>query len=187
MTRYCASCRLHRPLRDFDLGGGQLSSTCLACAHERSRTEDHVARSQRHAKIAALEKDRRALVNALATIDAEIAELRGKAPGSSLTRFCSNCRLHRVLRDFDLAEGQLSSTCRECVHDPDARRQRNAQIASREKERRQLIAALVKIDAEITELRAQPTATSPFTLVEPTDIFDGGDVDALDADLGYND
>lgn len=74
MTRFCDSCRRQRPLRDFDLGGGQLSSTCLSCAHERTRTEDREARLARHVKIAALEKERRTLIAALVKLDAEIAE-----------------------------------------------------------------------------------------------------------------
>lgn len=76
MTRPCATCRQQRPLREFDLGGGQLSTTCLSCAHERLRTEDHRARSQRTAKIASLEKRRREMIAALVKIEAEIADLK---------------------------------------------------------------------------------------------------------------
>lgn len=78
MTRYCATCRQQRPLREFDLGGGQLSTTCLGCAHERLRTEDHLSRSQRNAQIETLEKRRRELIAALVKIDAEIADLRAQ-------------------------------------------------------------------------------------------------------------
>jgi hypothetical protein len=83
VTRYCDSCKLHRPLRDFDLGGGQLSSKCLACTQERSRTESQEARNQRHAEIAALEKERRALIASLVKIDARIAELRVRPSATS--------------------------------------------------------------------------------------------------------
>ena len=83
MTRYCDSCKLHRPLRDFDLGGGQLSSKCLACAQERSRTEGQEARSQRLAEIASLEKERRSLIASLVKIDARIAELRARPSATS--------------------------------------------------------------------------------------------------------
>ena len=76
MTRPCATCRQQRPLREFDLGGGQLSTTCLGCAHTRLRTEDHRARSQRNAQIAALERRRRELIASLVKIEAEIADLR---------------------------------------------------------------------------------------------------------------
>lgn len=78
MTRHCATCRQQRPLRDFDLGGGQLSTTCLGCSNERLRTEDHRARTQRNAQIAALESRRREMIVALVKIDAEIADLRAR-------------------------------------------------------------------------------------------------------------
>ena len=78
MTRHCATCRQQRPLREFDLGGGQLSTTCFVCAHERLRTEDHRARSQRNAQIATLESRRREMIAALVKIDAEIADLRAR-------------------------------------------------------------------------------------------------------------
>lgn len=78
MTRHCATCRQPRPLREFDLGGGQLSTTCLGCSNERLRKEDHRARTQRHAQIATLENRRREMIAALVKIDAEIADLRGR-------------------------------------------------------------------------------------------------------------
>ena len=78
MQRPCATCRQQRPLREFDLGGGQLSSTCLTCADTRLRTEDDRARLQRNAQIAALERRRRELIAALVKIDAEIADLRAR-------------------------------------------------------------------------------------------------------------
>jgi len=79
VTRFCATCKQQRPLREFDLGGGQLSTTCLGCADERLRTEDHRARSQRNEQIAALEKRRRELIAALVKIDAEITDLTVRA------------------------------------------------------------------------------------------------------------
>jgi len=74
VTRFCDRCQLHLPLRDFDLGSGQLSSICLACVQERTRTEDHVARSRRKAQIAELEEQRQELIVALGKIDKQIAE-----------------------------------------------------------------------------------------------------------------
>jgi hypothetical protein len=76
VTRACATCRQPLPLREFDLGGGQLSTTCLGCAHERLRTEDHLARSQRNAQLAVLERRRCELIAALVKIDAAIADHR---------------------------------------------------------------------------------------------------------------
>ena len=76
MTRVCETCRAQRSLREFDLGGGQLSAVCLGCADERLRTEDHRARTHRRARIAELEKRRREMIAALVKIDAEIADLR---------------------------------------------------------------------------------------------------------------
>lgn len=78
MERFCSSCQQQRPLREFDLGGGQLSKTCTRCSDERLRTEGHRARSQRNARIAALEKRRRSLILDLVKTDAEIADLRGR-------------------------------------------------------------------------------------------------------------
>ena len=83
VTRSCATCRQQRPLREFDLGGGQLSATCLGCAHEKLRTEDQRARSQRNAQIAALEKRRREMIAALVKLEAEITDLRVSARPTS--------------------------------------------------------------------------------------------------------
>jgi hypothetical protein len=61
--------------------------------------------------------------------------------------------------------------------------QRNERIAALERQRRTLIAALVKIDAEIAELRGRPAPPSAaFERVEPSDVFDSGD-----NDLGFGD
>jgi hypothetical protein len=78
VTRHCATCRQPRPLKDFDLGGGEVSSTCLECVGERARTERRSARLGRAAKIASLESQRRSLIATLWKVDAEIAELRGR-------------------------------------------------------------------------------------------------------------
>lgn len=78
VTRSCATCRQARPLRDFDLGGGQLSTTCLECVGERARTQERLSRQERNSKIAALESQRRSLIAALVKIDAEIATLRSR-------------------------------------------------------------------------------------------------------------
>ncbi len=78
MMRHCATCRQQRPLREFDLGGGQVSTTCVGCSNERLRTEDHRARALRNAQITALETRRREMIAALVKIDAEIADLRAR-------------------------------------------------------------------------------------------------------------
>lgn len=63
-------------MREFDLGGGQLSTTCFGCAEERLRTEDQRARAQRATQIAALEGRRRKLIASLVNIDSEISDVR---------------------------------------------------------------------------------------------------------------
>ena len=78
MNRLCETCRVQRPLREFDLGGGQLSAVCLGCADERLRTEDHLERTHRRARITELERRRRELIASLVKIDAEIADLRAR-------------------------------------------------------------------------------------------------------------
>jgi hypothetical protein len=84
MTRVCETCRGQRPLREFDLGGGQLSAVCLGCADERLRTEDQRARADRRSRIVELEKRRRELIAALVKIDAEIADLRERPSSSKI-------------------------------------------------------------------------------------------------------
>lgn len=76
VTRSCASCHQPRPLRDFDLGGGHMSTTCLECVGDRARAEARLTRQGRGSKIAALESQRRSLIAALVKVDAEIAALR---------------------------------------------------------------------------------------------------------------
>ena len=68
----CTSCRQQLPLREFDLGGGQFSASCAACADERLRTEDAEQRGQRLIKLEVLEKQRSEMVVALLKIDGEI-------------------------------------------------------------------------------------------------------------------
>lgn len=86
MTRFCTSCRAHRPLREFDLGGGQLSTICTECADARIRSEDQRARNLRNAKIATLEQRHRELVAELVRIDAELVDLRPRARVTPLPR-----------------------------------------------------------------------------------------------------
>lgn len=83
----------------------------------------------------------------------------------------------------------MQATCRGCSapRGPSpaqlTRAQRHEQIVSLERQRRTLIAALVKIDAEIAELRGRPAPTSAaFERVEPSEVLDGAD-----NDLGFGD
>jgi hypothetical protein len=75
--------------------------------------------------------------------------------------------------------------CRSCAHARTSstaqrsRAERHEQLVGLERQRRALIAALVKIDAEIAELRGRPVSAA-FERVEPTDVFD-------DTDLGFGD
>lgn len=84
MTRFCDACRQHRPIREFDLGDGQVQATCRGCTGERPRAPALMTRAQRNEQVAALERQRRSLIAALVKIDAEIAELRGRAAPPSL-------------------------------------------------------------------------------------------------------
>jgi len=59
---------------------------------------------------------------------------------------------------------------------------RREQLAALERQRRSMIAALVKIDAEIADLRGRPVSSS-FKRVDPADVFDAD----ADADLGFGD
>ena len=67
------------------------------------------------------------------------------------------------------------------TEDHRARSQRNAQISALEKRRRELIAALVKTDAEIADLRARPT--QPRILLDDGGVVDGSAFDT-DDDFG---
>jgi hypothetical protein len=98
-------------------------------------------------------------------------------------RFCEACQQQRAIREFDLTGDQVIVTCRGCasertrVVDPSPTPARREQITALERQRRSLIAALVKIDAEIAELRGRPaTTSSSFERVDPSDVFDGAEV-----------
>ena len=110
-----------------------------------------------------------------------------------MKRLCEGCRRERHLRDFDLGDGQFGTTCRYCADEhmraeaQRAREQRQAQIAVLEKQRRFHIAALVKIDAEIADLRGVARASSPFQRVDPIDVFGGESDGDGDGDAGFGD
>lgn len=84
----------------------------------------------------------------------------------------------------------MQATCRRCSSDGGttpvqlSRSQRNEKIAALERQRRSMIVALLKIDAEIAELRGRPapSLSSGFASVEPSDVLDGAD-----NDLGFGD
>lgn len=97
-----------------------------------------------------------------------------------MKRFCEACQQQRPIREFDLTGDQVVAICAGCsrarsnVADPSPARRE--QIAALERQRRSLIAALVKIDAEIAELRSRPASpSSSFERVEPSDVFDSTD------------
>lgn len=99
-----------------------------------------------------------------------------------MTRYCEGCRREHDLEAFDLESKASSSVCRVHTH---AREQaaRREKITAIERQRRSHIAALVKLDAELVELRR---GSSPFKRVDPADVFDG-DGDGVDGDLGFGD
>lgn len=167
MTRLCETCREQRPLREYDLGGGQLSVTCHGCADERLRTEDHRARSQRRARIAELERHRRELIAALVKVDAEIADFRARPTPTRIT-----------LDDGGEVDVAFADGCG--IADPIRRR---ARIADLERHRRELIASLVKVDAEIADLRARPTLPR-IVLDDGGEVDDASFDDAFGFDLG---
>jgi hypothetical protein len=76
---------------------------------------------------------------------------------------CSTCHQVRPSRDFDLGGGRLRAACLDCVSDRTLVQDRlswgarAAKIVALEARRRSLIAALVKIDAEIAELQNRPS------------------------------
>jgi hypothetical protein len=101
-------------------------------------------------------------------------------------RYCDGCRCYHDLDAFDLEGGESSAVCRdhaqkrELTAEAGDRRERQAKITALERQRRSLIASLVKIDAEIAALRSV-SRSSPFKRVDPADVFDGSD------DLGFGD
>lgn len=96
-----------------------------------------------------------------------------------MTRFCVGCRRPRELRDFDL-DGQVCVTCLECQREGSRTEEKKdraallAQVDALEHERRVMIAALVKIDVKIAELRAQLSSSSSaaFKRVDPSSVFE---------------
>lgn len=66
-----------------------------------------------------------------------------------------------------------------------SRQGRRAQLLALEQQRRSLIAALVKLDVEIAELRGVDRS-SPFKRVDSTGVLDGADPEA-DSDSGFGD
>ena len=162
MNRLCETCRVQRPLRDFDLGGGQLSSVCHGCSDERLRTEDQRAREYRRARITELERRRRALIAALVEVDTEIADLRSRPTPTRIV--------------LDAGDGVAPV-------DGAARAKRRARIAELERHRRELIAALVKVDAEIADLRARPTLPR-IVLDDGCEVNDTAFDDAFGGDFG---
>jgi hypothetical protein len=99
-----------------------------------------------------------------------------------LTRTCGKCRHPRPLRDFE-ALGEPCETCRNSTP-PESRSERAAKIAELQRRRRSLIAALVKIDAEIATLKGRPPASQPFERVERSDVFEGETSDPGDIGFG---
>jgi hypothetical protein len=86
---------------------------------------------------------------------------------------------------FDLEGAESGSVCRtHALHRAQAAEAHEAKIAMIERQRRTHIAALVKLDAELAELRGG--ASSPFTRVETADVFEGADGES-DGDLGVGD
>ena len=87
-----------------------------------------------------------------------------------MNRYCRSCQRRLPLRAFDLGGERISSVCRSCagvetkppyeeaVLEGDRYTRKGLQIAALESQRRPLIAELVKIDAELLELRARRTS-----------------------------
>lgn len=87
-----------------------------------------------------------------------------------MTRYCDGCGRPHDLDAFDLDGDEAASVCRAHAHAREAslRRERQAKITALERQRRTLIASLVKIDAEIAVLRG--TGSSPFERVDPSTV-----------------
>jgi hypothetical protein len=105
---------------------------------------------------------------------------------TTVLRYCATCRRERPIRDFDLGEGvdgDLSATCRYCAGGRSRAEDLRVreQIAALERQRRTLIASLVKIDSEIATLRG--TRSSPFERVDLADVLDSSD----GGDRGFGD
>ncbi len=107
---------------------------------------------------------------------------------TSVTRFCEACQRHRPLREFDLSSEHPVATCFSCVRarTSDAAPARREQLAALERQRRSLIATLVKLDAEIADLRtraSRPSAPPP----PPTTAESNGVLDGEGSELGFSD
>ncbi len=94
-------------------------------------------------------------------------DLRGKIVG--VTRLCETCKRRRPLREFDLAVIHRAATCRLCYRESMAASSgsRREQLEVLERQRRTLIADLVKVDFEIAQLRGAPATFSPDEVAEP--------------------
>ena len=81
-----------------------------------------------------------------------------------MERLCDTCMQPRDLGDFELIGDLRGNTCHGCrgkkvaAVGRRARLIRRAELSELENRRRRLIAALVKVDAEIAELRASASA-----------------------------
>ena len=95
-----------------------------------------------------------------------------------MQRYCDGCRRVHNLDAFDLDRDEANTVCRaharrqERTARASARRRAQSKIEALEQRRRGLIAALVKIDQEISKERAiQATPPSLFTPSEAEDVF----------------
>lgn len=93
-----------------------------------------------------------------------------------MQRFCDTCRRERPIRDFDLDGDRRQATCLSCAAEPARANDQRArgQLTALEHRRRSLIAALVKIDAEIAAIRDGLHSAS-FKRVDPADVLDSAD------------
>lgn len=102
-----------------------------------------------------------------------------------MERYCNGCRGYHALEAFDLDDGAPREACRahsaaRTIKSP-SRSSRQEAIEKIERRRRHHIAALVKLDAELADLRA--TKSEAFVRVDADVVF--GDVDAdLERDFG---
>ena len=92
---------------------------------------------------------------------------------------CASCRQQLPLREFDLGGGQFSASCSSCAderlrnEDAEERSRRLIKLEVLEKQRAEMVVALLKIDGEIADLRprVRPRLTPPQV------VFEGSDVD----------
>jgi hypothetical protein len=100
-----------------------------------------------------------------------------------VTRLCNKCKRRRPLREFDLAVIHRAATCRLCTREsinasPAARR---VQLDALERQRRTLIADLVKVDFDIAQLRLIPPTAVTGRVPVP------GDAAVSDDGCGFGD